>query len=61
MYEGDWFHKLGNPDVWIRTCKKDNGSECREYFLLYTDMCLVISLVPKEGGEDTPERKKSMI
>ena len=39
----------GDPDVWMRECTKDDGSDCWEYFLLYTDDCLVIS--PKGRGE----------
>jgi hypothetical protein len=34
---------LDNPDVWMRQAKKANGSECYEYFLIYTDDILVVS------------------
>ena len=37
------------PDVWMRPSKKDDGTDVLEYFLLYTDDCLVISL--KGRGE----------
>ena len=33
----------GDPDVWMRPAKKDGGTDIWEYFLLYTDDCLVIS------------------
>ena len=42
----------GDPDVWMRSSKKDDGTDVWEYFLLYTDDCLVIS--PKgRGGANT--------
>ena len=31
-----------DPDVWMRPAKKDDGSECYEYILLYTDDALSI-------------------
>ena len=38
---------LADPDVWMRTIKKSDGTPCYEYVLLYTDDVLVIS----ENGE----------
>ena len=45
----------GDPDVWMRECTKDDGSDCWEYFLLYTDDCLVIS--PRGRGEKNSAKK----
>ena len=39
----------GDPDVWMQPAKKDDGTVVWEYFLLYTDDCLVIS--PRGRGE----------
>ena len=36
------------PDVWMRPLKKNADTNVWEYFLLYTDNCLVIS--PKGRG-----------
>ena len=38
----------GDPDVGMRPSKKDDGTDVLEYFLLYTDDCLVISLKGRE-------------
>ena len=40
----------GDPDVWMRPSKKDDGTDVWEYFLLYTDNYLVIS--PKGRGSN---------
>ena len=40
----------GDPDVWMRPSKKYDGTDVWEYFLLYTDNCLVIS--PKGRGRE---------
>ena len=39
----------GDPGVWMRPSKKDDGTDVWEYFLIYTDDCLVIN--PKDKGE----------
>ena len=38
----------GDPDVWMRPLEKDDDMDVLEYFLLYTDDCLIIS--PKDRG-----------
>ena len=35
--------KVGDPDVWMRPTTQKDGTEVYEYFLLYTDDCLVVS------------------
>ena len=34
--------KGGDPDVWMRSATRGNGSSVYEYVLLYTDDCLVV-------------------
>ena len=35
--------KGGDPYIWIRPATQKDGTEVYEYFLLYTDDCLVVS------------------
>ena len=35
--------KGGDPDVWMRPATQKHGTEVYEYFLFYTDDCLVVS------------------
>ncbi|MGH7974101.1 MAG: hypothetical protein ACREBR_01145 [bacterium] len=34
---------LGDPDVWLRSAVKDDGTEYYEYILVYIDDLLIIS------------------
>ena len=38
-----------DPDVWMRSAKKEDGSEYYEYVLLYVDDCLCVSEDPKNA------------
>ena len=50
MKEVGFKSRQGDPDVWVRPLKKDDGTDVWEYFLLYTDYCLVFS--PKGRGRE---------
>ena len=43
MYFLGFKSKGGDPDVWMRPATQKDGTELYEYFLLYTDDCLVVS------------------
>ena len=45
--------KGGDPDVWIRPPTQNNGTLVYEYFLLYTDYCLVVF----ENTESIPKKE----
>ena len=54
-----------DPDVWIRPASRNDGTEYYEYFLLYTDDCLVISdnvekILRNEIGKSFRLKEKSI-